>query len=233
MERHITKPSINILVGMPESGKTNLMKKIIKDLFLSKQIHYVIVFCSEAIKEAYNWLPQCFVYTEFSLKLMYKIVLQQNEYNKGTDPNNPDDIPKRTKCAVIFDDIGGYESDFKKQAMVKIITEYRLSSFYFFIAIQYVRMVPPKVFACAFYYWLFAQDSEAEYNGCWSYCGQGMKKDAFMKFLDTKTKDKNNSNILNGNTEKYRYVLLYDKQNPADKYKSIKWSRQIGYKIEF
>jgi hypothetical protein len=233
MDKIITEPSINIFIGRPKSGKSNLQMKIIKDLWENEKISYIVVFCSPDVEHNYKeWIPHCFIYTAFNIKLVHKVVLQQREYNEGTSRDNKDDDEQRTKAVIIFDDIGAYKGQFKTDKMAQLITTASHSGLYLFISVQYARMVHPDVYACAEYYWIFPQFGEAENNAVFKYCGKGYTYSEFVNYIDEMTIEKTKA-LTKEEKDKYRYVLLFNKNDLDKPFRCVKYKYQYGFYLTY
>ena len=212
MNKFFKFPSVNFLIGKPNSGKTETIKYIIKRFFKTGDIHYVVVICSIAVRDKYNWLPDSYVYTCFSEEVLHKIMLLNNCLNKKSEtPIN---------CALVFDDIGSYSDRFTKRCpvMIKLFTEHKNFNMTVFVALQSPDLIRNgTILSNVNYAWIYQLHEEDDFKAVFKHYGQKFKeyKD-FKDFLDKNTGEhKIVVNVRDNNTKPFE---IYRHDKPRDFY---------------
>lgn len=203
-------PSIILLSASPGSGKSYMIKYLLKTLCAKGRFELGLVFCQTVFNEGYDYLPKKAVsmYNENKLK---KFILSQK---KLIEEGNP-----RDAFLILDDCIGAIK--WNSDLWTHIITTFRHYRITIFISTQYVYKIPPVVRACAFYSFVYSPQEGRTINALWETFGMTMSKQQF-------------TDMLIQNTGNYYAILIDNKQNDASqRYKKIKAPQMSDFKINF
>ena len=68
----IPSTCLHMFVGSSESGKSFLLRSFLTSLLLARKVKFGIVFTTTKFNSGYDWLPDRFVYTEFSQEVLHE-----------------------------------------------------------------------------------------------------------------------------------------------------------------
>jgi hypothetical protein len=125
----IKHPSITLINAPPRSGKSTLLKYLICDLFANKQFAYGIVICPTIYNGGYDFLPNAYLYQQYSDAHIVRLFRHQMRLIKqnGSAP----------AAFLILDDCLG-SVKWNSQLLIKIITTYRHYNVSILITAQYL-----------------------------------------------------------------------------------------------
>lgn len=196
MENWFRIPSNNIVIGQGESGKSTLIRYILTKYVELGLIHYVVVFCGNdnSYKKYVEFLPEKYVYKQYSDDVLMKIMKLQDYYNEGKTEANA------VHCAVVFDDIHLYKKKFKQNSdwVIKLFDQkqhYRCTSF---VVTQVQKLVTSdSIHSAINYAWIFKLNGEDEFKEAYARYGQKFESwKAFREYLSTRLVDKTEHKII-------------------------------------
>ena len=200
MNKFFKIPSVNLLVGIGGSGKSETIKHILRKYFIDKVFHYCIVFCSIAVEHKYKeFLPEEYVYTSFSEEIILKILMIQTHLLTTVG---------KVSCVIIFDDVGSYSSKFSKRCptLVQLFTENKNFNITIFVALQSPSLIKSDaILSNVSYAWIYRLDSENDY------------KDVYKNFGQRFTTWRLFKQWIERNTGNY-YIVVYNRKNLKNPY---------------
>ena len=174
-------PAVVLLAGAPDSGKTTVMRYILRTQY--KKFSYMLVFTGVVWCDDYAFLPKEYVYGYFDEKVvMNAMKIQQRAIASGIASGLArQDCPH---MAIVFDDmIGG--TSFSGKVWNLLLTQYRNLNITVFIALQYVAKIPPMAREISKYAFIFRQNALPSYKYVFESFGQSYHNNVseFKRFI--------------------------------------------------
>src|SRR5690606_27755811 len=143
----ITTPGLVIISGQQGSGKSNLLKYIVK--LLRKQLKYGVMFSQTAFNEGnLDYIPEKYIHTQYNPEILHNLMKIQ----AGLDKEN------RHLAFVIFDDCI-VDSWVNCKWFNQLVTQVRHYNILIIITTQYINKVPIMVRENAFQVAMFSADT--------------------------------------------------------------------------
>jgi AAA15 family ATPase/GTPase len=163
----IKHPSINVIVGQPESGKSNLIKYLVYEFLINHPIDLVFVFTKTDYDDDYDYIDNRRIYTSFNIESIKKIIKFLENYKRKYD--------KHVDTILIFDDCIDDQS--KTQLFRDLVYNHRHLSITIFYAVQYLAGNLPKKFrSCVSNAYIFKDPGDALDNN----------HNSFLRFMNHK-----------------------------------------------
>lgn len=191
-----TFPSIIFMAAKPKSGKSNLTKYIISDLFNKKIVKYGIVICPTVFNGGYDFLPEEYLFSKYDEEVLANFCNFQIQQVKDKGKAEPGFI-------VIDDCVGSI--NFNSDAFSKLITTYRHFNLTMIITTQYLYKIPPTVRECATYFVSFKQPVLKSVK-------------AIQETYMTEMSVKKVGEYLDENTKDFHFIIVNPDENDEDKY---------------
>lgn len=204
----IRHPSVNILVGKPESGKSNLIKYLVYECMLQFPIDLVFVFTKTSYNHGYDFLDDRRIYKFFDLDSLSKIIkFIENYQSKGNKINT----------ILIFDDC--IDKKNKNDLFIDILFNHRHLNISIFYSTQYLAgKLGPDIRESVSNVFLFkvVQESTIRKN-----------HECFLGFIDYHSYETMNFNLP---TYSFIYVNVRDSKYDICKVESVVPEFHIVYK---
>ena len=133
---HIQLPQILVLTGMPNSGKSHLMKYLVYKWSSEGLIDYVHAICPTKFNGGFNYIPDAYIHPSYSEELIKKILKQQ-------------EIEKKRLVLILDDCLGSVPFDSKTfQQLVSTHRHYQIT---LLISTQSPNKLPNLIRDCCGY----------------------------------------------------------------------------------
>lgn len=180
----IQHPSVNIFVGKPKVGKSNLIKYLIYEYMLKFPIDLVFVFTKTSYNHGYDFIDNRRIYKFFDLDSLSKIIkFIENYQNNGNKINT----------ILIFDDC--IDKKNKNELFIDILFNHRHLNLSVFYSTQYLAgKLGPDIRESVTNVFLFKviQESSIKKN-----------HECFLGFIDNKTYE-----TLNFSLPQYSFIYV-------------------------
>lgn len=188
----ITTPSIILSVASPNSGKTQFVKQIIRQLLLDKELQYGFIFCND-FDDYLGYFNEHFIfdYNNFDEKIS-EIIEFKNEY-------------KDSKIFIILDDFIS-KININNKLLNHLFSTYRHLNISLFLCFQHINKINRLHRNCSNYLFLGKMNSLDSINCCYDIiCGFYSKKNDLFKDIQ--------------NLKQYEFLVFDLKKNNKIKYK--------------
>lgn len=207
-------PDATILcLGKRRSGKSFLVRDI---FYHNRHIPTGVVFSGteEASPFFGDFIPDCFIHSEYDPKLIDNIMLRQKRKIRDCKNLSNSETGKNTSnnVFIVLDDMLHDASAWKKDKTMKsIFFNGRHFNFFFILTMQYAQGIPPELRSNIDYVFIFNEPSVANRKRIWeSYAG--MVPD-FTYFC----------NILDSCTQNHECLVIKTSGNSSDLREQIFW----------
>jgi Cdc6-like AAA superfamily ATPase len=174
---NITIPGLFIIVGQQGSGKSQLIKYVLRQ-YRSK-FSYGICYSNTAFDGGFEYIPSKFVYSEYDETSLVKLMnLQAGLVQQG--------ITK--EAFVVFDDVIDVKT-FNSPALRRLTTQLRHYRITCILSTQYPNALPPIFRSNSMNVALFRTDSRIALKALWEAYGQKYTEREFKDYLLSQTKD--------------------------------------------
>ena len=190
-------PSIILITAGPSSGKTNLVKYILCDLFTKKKLSYGLVFCPTSFNEAYNFLPSKYIYSQYDEDAIINLINIQIKQIKENGRAKP--------CFIVFDDVIG-SIDFNSPFFSKLVSTFRHYNITLIFCVQYLYKVSPVLRECVSYFITFYQPTKRSIEAIY---------ETYMNEFETYNECKN---FIQSKTQDYKFILVNCNARLHEKY---------------
>jgi hypothetical protein len=200
----INTPGLVVISGKQGSGKTMLVKYIVKNL--RDKLRYGIVFCQTAFNTPNcDYIDEKYIHTKYDPQILYNLMKIQASIPKE----------RRPLAFIIFDDciVDSYHND---KWFNQLITQTRHYNVLVIITTQYVNKLSPMLRENCFQCAIFAADTHRVINSLYESYGQS-KFDTYNDF----------KKYLLENTKDHQFIW-YDRQQSS--YQSLKLPKNIKCK---
>jgi hypothetical protein len=188
-------PSLIIFNGVPNSGKSYLMKYLVYMLATKRELDFVIVFSPSKFNGCWDCIDQEYVFSMYDEETLMRLLeIQQTE---------------KKKTLVIFDDCIG-SADFNKKFFTSFIATYRHYNIGVWISTQNVCKVPPIVRDSCTHSVIFECYAKTQLEGL--YNSYGIHFETIKKWKDY---------IVN-NCKNHQFILYTKKPNGEPVYQVLK-----------
>lgn len=204
----IHHPSVNVVVGQPETGKSNLIKYLVYEFMLHQSIDLVFVFTKTDYDHDYDFIDSRRIYISFNIEALKNIIRFLENYKRKYD--------KYVNTILIFDDCIDTES--KNPIFKDLVYNHRHMSVTIFYAVQYLAGNLEKKFRSAVRNaYIFKDPGDALDNNY----------NAFLKFIPNKEYVD-----INFKLPKYSFIHISTKDSKYDvcKVESVVPEFHIVYK---
>ena len=208
----ITVPEFCMFVtGAPASGKTNLIKGIVKELVAAGDVQYCYIFSPTAkfskVGGSYSFVDNKFICSTYSDQKMNNIFKSQVTRIKENKPS---------KLLIIFDDMMGMYNS-RSKTFSQLITNRRHFNIKLIFSSQYAKTnLSPLMRSNVNYIFLFAVDN----------------KEGAKQYVDWWVNDINDINKLNELPE-YTFLGIKNGKRTKDKYFYGRTDKISDFKINF
>lgn len=176
MKLKLKPPFSALFAGKTKSGKTYLMRHIMKLLCKDKLFHWGIVICPTAhVSGDYDWLPERARHSMFSEELIRSMINIQSKNGK---------VP----CFLILDDCIG-KAKWNSDIMKELITTARHYNISVLLCLQYVNALPATWREQITYSFIFRQTTDRAIKAAHDSYGQELSLPEFRKFMAEACKD--------------------------------------------
>ena len=124
-----------IIFGIPKSGKSNLIKAIVRDAARNKYIDHCVLFSATKDKEDYDYIDDKYKYNALNLETLQKYIDICKEHNKREIV---------TKGLILLDDVLG-ELSLNTDLFTNLFACHRHYGISVIIASQAIIGIPPKI----------------------------------------------------------------------------------------
>lgn len=197
------KPFFMIINGKSGSGKSNLLRYIMRELTIHNKFDYGVVFSNTAWEGSFNYVPEKYIFEDFNEDVIKNILkLQKQLMSKNVNK----------RVFIILDDCCS-ENEFQSSIMKKLAIQARHYGVTTLITTQHCNLVP-VVLRCNSNYNCFFNIGlgTREMRGVYEAYGQKFKSyDDFKKFYYD-------------NTENYKFIMY---NNNVDMYKVFRCHENI------
>ncbi len=205
-------PNITLIDSPPASGKTNLVKYILQDLFKSDKLKYGIVFCPTNFNGSYDFLNKKWVYGVYEESALVNLINLQISQIKECGKAKP--------AFIIWDDCIG-TIDFNSQILKKLFTTYRHYNLQLIFTTQYIYCVPPVLRSCTTYFITFNQQQKRSLQAIY---------ETFMSDKDSYDECKN---FIAQHCQNYNFVLINTQKSKESKYKICRVPLMGEFRINY
>ena len=174
----ITVPGLVIISGQQGSGKSNLLKYIMK--LLRSKLKYGIAFSQTAFNEGnLDYIPKKYVYTQYDPIALGNLMKIQAAQTKE----------KRHLAFVVFDDCV-VDSWVNCKLFNQLVTQVRHYNVLIIITTQWISKIPPMVRENGFQVAMFSADTHRALEALFESYGQKFENlNQFKKYLQQNTQD--------------------------------------------
>jgi hypothetical protein len=200
-------PSVIILAGKPQSGKSYLIKYFMYEH--RKVFDYGIVLTKTKFNDGYNYIPSNYIHPDYDdTKIKSLMKIQADLHHKGVKKN----------AFIILDDC--LTSETNSQTFTDLITQHRHYNITVIISTQYIYKINPTIRECTNYAIIFRPSTDRSIKALFeSYGSHFNKLDDFKKYVIE-------------NTGEYQFVFV-DVNSQSDEigkiYRVLKAPSKIPY----
>jgi len=190
-------PSIILISAGPGSGKTNLIKYILCDLFSKKKLFYGIVFCPTSFNDSYSFLPSKYIYSQYDEDVVINLINLQIKQIKSNNQAKP--------CFIVFDDMIG-SINFNSHLFSKLVSTFRHYNVTLIFSVQYLYKVSPVLRECVSLFITFYQPTKRSIEAIYdTYMNEFESYNECKEFIQNQTKD-------------YKFIMVITNEKPENKY---------------
>jgi hypothetical protein len=212
------EPQIVVCVGRPKQGKSNAVKYfLLKNMMNEPKFKFGIVFSKTKFNESYNYIPDQYIYTEYSPEILQQYMdgLQKLKEDTGEIPPN----------FIIFEDQQGLLNR-QDTVLTTLISSHRHFLSTCFFNFQYLFGASPLLRECTTYAILFRSQGHRTINGLFENFGMLFDNiNDFKKYFLKNTK------------KKYVAILYKQSENKLEKnYKRFKapdMTDFVGFQLQY
>ena len=212
------KPQVVVCVGRPRMGKSNAVKYfLLKNMLNNDIFKFGIVFTRTKFNNDYDYIPEQYIYTQYTPELLkqYMNGLEELKKNTGKIPSN----------FVIFEDLQGLLNR-NDPVLTNYVSSHRHYASSLFFNFQYLFGASPLLRECTTYAILFRSLGHRTINGL--YENFGMAFDSFNDFKDY---------FLKNTKKKYTAMMYMQNEHKKEKnyirFKAPDMSEYKGFKLEY
>lgn len=188
----IILPTYTIAAGTSKSGKTYLIRYLLKSFCLRKQFQLGLVFTGTKFSGDYtSFLPTKYVFDGFDQPVLLAFL----ETMKKFDHRTQEQVENGDKCLiphtfVVFDDILD-EMNLQSKPMKKFFATARHYNISLFFSTQYIHQATPLIRNQAENCFMFQHDNKHSIEALYESFGQTLEKErTFKRMLYENTKEK-------------------------------------------
>jgi len=176
MMMNIDHPSLVILNGVPNSGKTHLMRYMLYLAAKQGKVDWVVVFSPTKFTGAWDMIKnQKYVHAVYEESTLEKFLQIQEREKK--------------RAILIFDDCIGTTS-WQSKLITKLISTYRHYNLSIWIVTQNCNKIPPLIRDCTSHVFIFECYAKRQMEGLFNSFGNRFETfDQFRTFLKENTSD--------------------------------------------
>ena len=178
----ISRPKLVVILGACASGKSVLLKHIVKTMFQGGVLHWARVYSkTHRANNEYGWLPKGCVH-DIDLEKLHDY---QEKLLKAREERSHEKLPMN---AVIIDDSQGTIRNPYDSRLVQWYSLHRHSSTHIFICLQFATSIPTTLRGMADYVFVFADKFARSRRHIYNFVGQWYEKEKdFLAMFDQAT----------------------------------------------